>query len=293
MRNLPPLTALRAFEAAARHRSFKRAAGELALTPTAISHQVRQLEDRLGLALFERRPRQVALTEAGRRLFPALRDGFDTMATAVDSLRAGAARPLITLTTTRAFATRWLLPRLAGFAAAAPDIDLHVHASDQLADLAAGRVDLAVRYGAGPWPDLQSEPLLRGRFAPVCSPSLGVRAPSALAGQRLIDFDWAVRDTQTPDWTRWWRAAGLRGTPPAPHLRFADETHAIQAAIAGQGIALASLALVADEIAQQRLVVPFGPMLDGHPFQLVWATPAGRTDAHARVRTWLATEARP
>ena len=118
MRKLPPLTALRAFEAAARLASFKRAAQELSLSPTAISHQVRQLEDRLGLALFERQPRQVVLTEAGRRLYPVLRDGFDAAAATIEALRSAPPRPLLTISTTRAFAARWLVPRLGDFTAA-------------------------------------------------------------------------------------------------------------------------------------------------------------------------------
>jgi len=292
MRKLPPLTALRAFEAAARHASFKQAAGELSLGATAISHQVRQLEERLGLALFERRARQVVLTEAGRRLYPVLRDGFDAMAATIESLQAKPSRPLLTISTTRAFAARWLVPRLGAFAAIEPGISLHVHASDEPVDLTRERVDLVVRYGGGGYPGLRSERLLPGRFAPVCSPALGLRDLADLPRHPLIHFDWQVRDADTPDWPRWLREAGLRPSLAEGGLTFSDESHAIQAAIAAQGIAMASLPLVADELAHGRLVVPFGPVLQGHDYHLAWTPASESSPAFVRVRDWLRGEAK-
>ena len=292
MRRLPPLTSLRAFEAAARHASFKRAAEELSLTATAISHQVRQLETRLGVRLFERRPRQVVLTSAGRALYPALRDGFDAMAAAVAALREDAQRPRITLTATRAFVSRWLLSRLPALAEAAPGIDLYVHADDRTVDLAGGRADLAVRYGSGTWPGLASQRLFAGEFAPVCSPGLDLRTPSTLARHALLEYEWTARDALTCDWPRWWREAGLRGTPPGARARFGDETHALQAALAGQGVVLASLAMVVDELAQGTLVLPFGPVLRGHDFHLAWIADEARARVHAPVREWLLAHGR-
>lgn len=295
MRKLPPLTALRAFEAAARHASFKRAAEELSLSATAISHQVRQLEDRLGLALFARRARQVVLTDAGRRLFPVLRDGFDAAAAAIEALQATPARPRLTISTTGAFAARWLVPRLGALAAEHPGIGLHVHASDSRVDLQRDGVDLAVRYGRGSWPGLRAQPLLPGRFAPVCHPRLGLTAAGELHRHPLIHFRWQVQDADTPDWSRWWRVAAaanaVTGAVPAGGPMFSDESHAIQAAVAGQGVALASLPLVADDIARGHLLVPFGPWLDGHDFHLVWAPASESSPAFARVRAWLAGEA--
>lgn len=292
MRRLPPLTSLRAFEAAARHGSFKHAAEELALTATAISHQVRQLEARLGVRLFERRPRQVELTAAGRLLYPALRDGFDGMATALEALRTQAQRPRITLTATRAFVSRWLLPRLPALSAAAPGIDLYVHADDHAVDLAGGRADLAVRYGTGRWPGLASQRLFPGAFAPVCSPALGLRNRAALPRHALLEYEWTARDALTCDWPRWWREARLRGAPPAARARFGDETHALQAAVAGQGVVLASLAMVAEELAQGTLVLPFGPVLRGHDFHLAWVADEERARVHAPVREWLLAQGR-
>lgn len=291
MRKLPPLTALRAFEAAARHGSFKHAAEELSLSATAISHQVRQLEARLGLALFERHPRQVVLTDAGQRLFPVLRDGLDAIAATLEALQSAPPRPLLTLSTTSAFAARWLVPKLGAFAAAEPGISLHVHASDEPVDLRRERVDLAVRYGGGTYPGLRSERLLSGRFAPVCSPSLNLRTHADLHRHPLIRYVWRWQDADTPDWPRWLHEAGLSSADTQTGPLFSDETHAIQAAIAGQGVALASLPLVADELAHGRLVVPFGPLLDGHDFHLVWMPSSESSDAFVRVRDWLRREA--
>src|SRR5690606_28772128 len=150
--------------------------------------QVRQLEQRLDLRLFERRPRQVVLTAAGRALYPVLRESFDAMAAAIDALRADAQRPRITLTATRAFVARWLLPRLPALADAVPDAEFYLHADDRVLDLSGGRADLAVRYGPGPWPGLASRRLLPAPFAPVCSPLLDLQRASQLGRRALLEF---------------------------------------------------------------------------------------------------------
>jgi LysR family glycine cleavage system transcriptional activator len=288
-RRLPPLTALRAFEAAARHLSFKHAANELSLTPTAISHQIRQLEDHLGVRLFVRTTRRVDLTPAGQGLFPALRDGFDAMARAVQNVRPDAQPRTIVLSTTMAFASRWLLQRLARFAASHPDIALHLHTSDEPVDLQGGAAQLAIRYGPGSYPGLNCVPLLPSRFAPVCAPSLDVRGFGQLAQVPLIGFEWFRREAATPDWPLWFERAGCAPLPR--QLHFSDEVHAIQAAIAGQGVALINLALVADELRTGLLRQPFGPELAGHPFHLAWAKARDGDPGMAEVRAWLQLEA--
>ncbi len=289
-RQLPPLTALRAFEAAARHLSFKHAAAELSLTPTAISHQIRQLEDRLGVALFVRGTRRVDLTPAGQSLFPALRDGFDTMARAVQAVRPTLRpRPLV-LSTTMAFASRWLLARLPRLAASHPDISLHLHTSDMPVDLQGGAAQLAIRYGPGRASGLNDVSLLPSRFAPVCSPALQARGTQDLVRLPLIGFEWFRREATTPDWPLWFERA--RVAPVARQLHFSDEVHAIQAAIAGQGIALVNLTLAAQELADGLLCQPFGPELEGHDFRLVWPQANDADPAIAQVRDWLLDEAR-
>ena len=288
-RRLPPLTALRAFEAAARHLSFKHAANELSLTPTAISHQIRQLEDHLGVRLFVRNTRRVDLTPAGQSLFPALRDGFDAMARAVQNVRPDSRPQAIVLSTTMAFASRWLLPRLARFAASHPGIALHLHTGDEPVDLQGGVAQLAIRYGPGNYPGLDCVPLLSSRFAPVCAPGLDVGDLGQLARVPLIGFEWFRREAATPDWPLWFERAGCAPLPR--QLHFSDEVHAIQAAIAGQGVALINLALVADELRTGLLCRPLGPELAGYPFHLAWAKARGADPGIAEVRAWLQLEA--
>ncbi|SDZ13136.1 LysR family transcriptional regulator, glycine cleavage system transcriptional activator [Lysobacter sp. yr284] len=294
-RRLPPLGALRAFEAAARLRSFKRAAQELSVTPTAISHQIRSLEEHIGVRLFERQTRRVVPTAAAERLFPVLRDGFDAFAVAVEALRAQPQRRALTLSATLSFTAKWLVPRMASFRQACPDLDLRLHASDDPVDLHAGLADAAIRYGRGPWPGLDAEPLVENRFAPVCSPHLGLRGPHELRRHALLHSEWRHPSADTPTWQRWRERAnadglGLDDLDLDAGLRFTDESHAIQAAIAGHGVALLSLALVADDLAAGALVQPFGPVLDGHPHWWVQAPGAQRADL-AALRAWLRAQA--
>ena len=292
MRDLPPLNALRAFEAAARHLSFKRAAAELAVTPTAISHQIRQLEEWLGTPLFERRVRRVVLTPAGQLLSPAVREGFDALARGVEALKKPPERAAVTLSATVAFTSKWLVPRVAAFREACPGLDLRLHASDEAVDLRAGGVDLAIRYGRGGYPGLRSERLLQDRFAPVCSPRLGVRRPADLGRHPLLHFEWRRVEDDTPTWARWFAVLGRPYRAPGGEWVFSDESHALQAAIAGHGIALASLVLVAEELASGALVQPFGPVLDGYAYHVVHREPARDAERLAAVRRWLLKEAR-
>ncbi|WP_338665336.1 LysR substrate-binding domain-containing protein [Pararoseomonas sp. SCSIO 73927] len=290
MRRLPPLSALRAFEAAARQGSFKGAARELAVTPTAISHQIRLLEEQVGLRLFDRAVRKVVLTEAGAQLFPVLRDGFDAFQAAFERLAQARRRPQVTISATVAFTSRWLVPRVADFQARHPGADLHLHASDEAVDLAASGIDLAIRYGRGPYPGLTAEPMFADRYAPVVNPALGVAAPEDLAGVPLIHFEWRRKHPLNPTWERWLASAGLERPVPSAQLRFSDESHAIQAAVAGQGAALLSLALVEAELAAGRLVQPFGPRIDGHTYHIVHR-PGRDAGAHVRAAAdWLRSQ---
>src|SRR5262249_46313557 len=225
MPRLPPLASLRAFEAAARHLSFKRASAELPVTPTAISHQIRVLEDWIGLKLFERRPRQLLLTIEGQRLYPVLRDGFDSFAKAVANLQARRSRTVVTLSATRAFMARWLVPRTPSFAAANPGMDLRLHAADEPVDFSKTAIDVALRYGRGDYPGLKAEELFRDEFAPVASPHLGLREPTDLRRQTLIHFEWFREDRETPIWPRWLARAGMNHFEPKAELTFTDESH--------------------------------------------------------------------
>ncbi|MFZ6874158.1 LysR substrate-binding domain-containing protein [Undibacterium sp. Di27W] len=269
MRRLPSLSALRAFEAAARHGSFKQAANELAVTPTAISHQIRLLEEYTGLCLFERQVRKVVLTEAGVELYPVLRDGFNAFESALQGLGKPQARRRVIISTTNAFMARWLAPRVTGFQKLYPEIDLELHASDRAVDLGSELADIAIRYGRGPYPGMIAEPLFTDSFAPVSSPTLGAIRLADLAQLKLIDFKWTHEHPLNPTWKNWFSAADLPWKARQGQLLFSDEGHAIQAALAGQGVALLSLELVADDIAAGRLVQPFDISIPGHTYHLV------------------------
>ncbi len=287
MPDLPPLSALRAFEAAARHLSFKRAAEDLAVTPTAVSHQIRLLEEVLGVRLFERRPRQVTLTPAGTTLFPVINGAFAAMREAIGRVRENERRRGVTLSATTAFTAKWLVPRLASFAEAHPDIDLRLHASDEVVSFGAGRADIAVRYGPGPYPGLVSEQLFVEHFAPVCSPRLGIRSPEDLKGQTLLHSEWRNVDAMTPSWVRWCEAAGLEGLDTTAGPVFLDDSHLIQATVAGQGVALLSPVLVRDELAAGYLIQPFGPELPGYAYHLVHPPQGDGADEVEALKDWM------
>jgi len=288
-RRLPPLSALRAFEAAARHQGFKRAAAELAVTPTAVSHQIRALEADLGGPLFHRHRRKVALTEAGRALYPPLRQAFDTMADAVDHARRRPLCRIATLSATVAFTAKWLVPRAAQFRVLNPGWDLRLHASDDPVDLHAGEADAAIRYTVTRHAGLAATPLLADRFAPVCSPHLGLHDPQHLSRATLIHFEWgpAAAKASVPTWHAWAARAGLAALNTQGGITFSDESSAIQAAIAGQGVALLSLALVAAELDSGALIQPFGPVLEGWRYDFVHPLGAEERPAVAALRHWV------
>ncbi|MNL15659.1 Glycine cleavage system transcriptional activator [compost metagenome] len=290
-RRFLPLSALRVFEAAARLGSFKAAAEELAVTPTAVSHQIRALEARTGLALFDRQVRKVSLTEAGAQLFPVLRDGFDTFEATLARLTQQRTRIQVSISATNAFTVKWLVPRMADFRRQHPDIDLQLQATDDLVDLRSTAVDIAIRYGRGPYPGLAVQPLFTDRFAPVANPRLGVRSPEDLARVPLIRFDWKRPQPENPTWERWFTVAKRPQPRQASQLRFSDEGHAIQAAVAGHGIALVSLALISDELEAGHLVQPFGPAIDGHTYHLAMSADRPPSAQVQAVADWLRAQA--
>ncbi len=291
MRKLPPLTALRAFEAAARHQSFTLAGKELSVTTTAVSHQIRHLEDLLGIPLFERTPRSLKLTAAGERLFPVLRDGLDRFAAVVADLAAVASDRNLTVTATTAFAERWLVPRLAGFRNENPEIDLRIQATESLMDLRGDGVDVAIRYGRGVYPGYVTERLFGDRYLAVCSPALAVAAAEGgIGGLTLLHHDWKNPVLQGPTWGRWLDAVGATGVDPRKGLGFSEESHAIAAALNGQGIALCSSVLVAEDMRGGRLVAPFETSLEGFCFYLLHLESTVKRPLIDRFRAWLRTQ---
>ncbi len=297
-RKLPPLNALRAFEAAARHLSVTRAAGELNVTPAAVSHQVKALEDRLGVALFRRLNRALMLTDAGQLLLPGLRDGFDRLAEAVHRVRAHGAGNTLTVSVPPSFAAKWLVPRLDRLRAAHADIDIRLDATDQLVDFAREDVDVAVRYGAGDYPGLRVDRLFTDEVIPVCSPRLleaphPLREPADLRWHTLLHVGWATDSEFWPDWRMWLLAAGVRDVAPTQGPKFKQEGMVVQAALEGHGVALASSVLVADDIAAGRLVRPFElglPM--SFAYYLVCPEAAADQPKVAAFRAWILAEAK-
>lgn len=287
-RHLPPLTQLRAFEAAARHRSFKRAAQELSVTPAAISHQVRELEAHLGLPLFERRTRKVIPTAQALRLYPVLRDGFDAFAEAVRALVSPGEERTVTLTATPAFITQCLLPHLPELRHRHPDIELRLHASDRSVDLQREDIDLAIRYGDGPFPGHEAVRLANDNLLPVASPTLGLHRVEDLTHHRLIHFEWLSDAEHRPGWQEWLRETRLAHGDATRGLRFSEVAHAIQAAMAGQGVALLNRVLVADSLARGVLVSPFGPELAVPGWTLLRHRERQANAAQQAVWGWLA-----
>ncbi|MEM4985982.1 transcriptional regulator GcvA [Collimonas sp. H4R21] len=288
-RRLPPLAALKAFEAAARHLSIKSAAAELSVTPTAVSHQIRRLEDSLGVAVFQRLPRQLRLTSAGSELYVALRDGFDLFAAAIGRIRLRDAARLLTITTTPAFAARWLLPRLGAFRNAHPEQDLRLHTSVEIAPLDGHTADIAIRYGLGSWPGLVAEKLFDDRIAPVCSPLLKVKKPKDLLKHTLIHNEWQASLRNASTWRAWAKRAKFSSLDSQGGIVFSDESHAISAAIAGQGVALLSTALIEPELQSGLLVQPFGPVLSNYAFYLVY--PEARRTEVQDACAWIGAQA--
>jgi LysR family glycine cleavage system transcriptional activator len=286
-RELPPLSALRAFEAAARRASFKAAAAELYVTPTAISHQLRQLEDWLGVRVLDRSPRAVALTAAGAELYDAVAAGLSEIGRVASRLRHGSAPPPLTLSATSGFLSQWLVPRLAELHRVLPGVDLRLQAADAVVALQAGRVDVAVRYGKGPYPGVHATALREDCFAPVCSPQLGVARAGDLRRSKLLHVEGQRVPRPATTWARWCAHAGITGVNTSAGLRFTDGLHAVQAAIAGQGIALISLVLVSDALASGLLVQPFPTTLRGATYHFVTAPElAARSDV-VTLRTWF------
>jgi LysR family glycine cleavage system transcriptional activator len=297
MARLPPLNALRAFEAAARHLSFAEAAVELHVTPAAISHQIKALEDDLGVKLFRRLNRAVRLTDAGQACLPGLRDGFERIADAVARARQGDSVGVLTVTASPAVAAKWLLPRLERFRERHPSIDLRIDASMRLVDLAREDVHVALRYGAGKYPGMHTELLLRSEVFPVCAPVLlkgkhPVREPADLRHHTLIHDETIPLDPQGPDWTMWLRAAGVTDIDANRGLRFNQVALALDAAITGRGVTLTRDVFAAADLAAGRLVRPFAAATPVSFAIYVVVPPALVTAPKVKAfRDWLFEEA--
>lgn len=311
---LPPLNALRAFEAAARHLSFKNAALELSVTPTAVSHQIKLLEESLGLPLFDRLTRALALTPQGEAMLPKVREGLACFAAAVERAHAQLDQGRLFVVLPSSFATRWLVPRLRRFALLQPSLGLHVIRSLSTIDGPPGAaaaaaalepVDLrqedalvAIRFGSGAYPGYHVDRMFGSDYIAVCSPKLldadpPLRVPADMRHQVLLHDDATANERSGPSWEDWFRLAGVGGvdTKAGPH--FGDSGMVYVAALDGLGVALASRPLVANAIAQGRLVAPFDIAVgQNYAYYLVIAESIFNRPAVQAFRQWLLEEAR-
>ena len=254
---LPPLSALRTFEAAARHLSFTRAAGELHVTQAAVSHQIRALEEDLGVLLFRRLNRRLLLTDEGQLLMPAVRRAFDELVAGVERVRERCCGGTLSISTTPSIAANWLASRVGRFQALRPEFEIRLMATPRLIDFAREGVDCGIRYGFGDWPGLRALRLLNATLVPLCSPRLltgpdALRRPADLARHTLLH---ALDDMDS--WRLWLRAAGVEGIDPTRGLKLDNLPLALQAAISGAGVAIAGAPMATDDLADGRLVQPF------------------------------------
>jgi len=287
---LPSLNGLRAFEAAARHLSFTVAAAELNVTQTAISHQIKRLEQELGIRLFVRKNRALALTPAASDYLPGVRAAFNDLRLATDRLRRKDNNHVLIVSTLASLAAKWLLPRLAAFQEDNPGIDVRITTSTALVDFKSGDVDAAIRYGRGHWPGLRADWLTADELFPVCSPALlagnrALKCPQDLAHHTLLHSSGGYDD----DWRLWLTAAGLpTDISKQPGLTFDLILMTVQAAIDGIGVAMGRTSYVEADIAKGRLLVPFKIALPADAgFYLV--SPEARADSPKlrAFRQWL------
>lgn len=280
-----PLNALRAFEAAARHLNFTRAAIELCVSQGAVSHQVAQLEQRLGVRLFHRLPRGLALTDEGHALVPVLADAFDRVGATLDRYADGRLRDPLKVGVVGTFATGWLLPRLDAFMRGHPSIDLRISTNNNRVDLAGEALDYAIRFGDGAWHGTHAEPIMDAPLSPLCAPGVAARltSPADLLSERLL------RSYRPDEWMRWFAAASA----PAPVLRgpiFDSSALMVAAAIAGHGIALAPPSMFVRELASEQLVQPFAIVIDAGRYWLTRLMSRSKTSVMQRFRNWLVAE---
>jgi LysR family glycine cleavage system transcriptional activator len=296
-KDIPPLNALRAFEAAGRHLSITKAADELCVTVAAVSHQVKTLEDYLEVRLFRRAGNALFLTDAGQAFLPGLRAGFAELERAMDALQEHDRRGPLVLSVAPIFATHWLIPRLDGFRAAHPDIDVRLSATLELADFERDGIDAAVRCGRGRYPGLVAHRLFGESVVPMCSPALrngehALASPQDLRHHVLLHFDWPAQEQVTPDWGTWLRSAGVSGIDATRGTRFTQPEYAMQAAMQGAGVVLGWRSFAQADIDSGRLTVPFDlPLEMDVAFYLVYPETSAERPKLAWFREWLLGQA--
>ena len=299
MKQLPPLNALRVFEAAARHLSFTKAAEELHVTPGAVSQQIKALEDFLQTPVFRRHKRALLLTDEAQASLPILREGFDKLMEAGEILAKKADAGRLTVSVAPSFASKWLVPRLDRFQEAHPDIDVWVSADMNVVDFAIDDVDIAIRYGGGRYQGLVTEHLMAEKIVPVCSPQLltgnnPLKTPADLVHHTLLHDSSNDKDPGCPTWPMWLKAAGVTGVDGARGPKFNQSSLVIEAAVAGKGVALAKAQLALADLEAARLVIPFDMSSpSAFAYYVVHPESRGSSPAVKAFKTWLREEATP
>lgn len=299
-RHLPPLPQLRSFEAAARYLSFKKAAEDLNVTPSAVSHAVQALEDYIGVKLFHRLSRSkksdkaLVLTDAGKILFPCLMRSFDDMAEVVTSVMAQGAGDILTVATAPIFAKSWLMPRLHRFVKAHPDVNVRINSTLNPSGSLYDGFDVGLMYGRGGWPDLMAQKLFSETMVPVCAPSLIHHGHALDKPDDLIHHTLIHSEARLTTWAMWLENAGVRGLNPAKGLHFNRAALAIDAAINGLGVALEGKTAVQDELKAGKLIIPFeAPSLPDQSDGYYLTFPTGRAEVPKVVlfKEWVLKEA--
>lgn len=299
LENFPGLRSLRAFDAAARHLSFTRAAEDMGVTPAAISNQIKDMEEQLGFDLFIRTSRSMRLTREGEILHVAATESLETLAKALHRIKRLENRNQIRVSSTPSVAAKWLVPRLDGFLSAFPSADVRIDVSNTLVDFDRDDVDVAIRFGAGKYPGLRADLLFQDSLSPVCSPSLitkerPLEVPKDLLRHTLIHLDWQASGSPWPNWRMWMQAAGIKEFDDKRGLHFGQTSLTIQAAIDGQGVALGDSNLVADDLAAGRLVKPFELSLkapDAFSYFVITRLNTGDAPLVDAFRDWCLAEA--
>lgn len=288
---LPPLNALRTFEAAARHLSFTKAAAELFVTQTAVSHQIKALEEHLGMALFRRMNRRLMLTDEGQLLLPPVRDAFLTLESGVRALQEQHGG-VLTISATPSFGPKWLASRIGRFQALHPEFEIQLAATPRLVDFAREGIDCGVRYGMGDWPGLRADRLFDAELIPVCSPALQKGPPPLCCPEDFRRHTLIHVLDDMDDWRMWLKAAGVTGIDPTKGPKFGSSLMALEAAAAGAGVAIGHRHLIAEDLASGRLVVPFDlDWPDGCAYYFVAPESRAEVPKIVQFRGWLLAEA--
>ena len=299
LRHIPGLQSLKAFDASARHLNFTRAAQELNVTPAAVSHQIKELEESLGVTLFQRTSRHMQLTRQGQILKPAVSDALEGLTRALQRIRQSDNPMRVQVTASPSIAAKWLVPRLDRFLDSVPGADVRIDVSSDPLDFDREDIDVAIRFGDGVYPGLNVEKLFHDTLFPVCSPELlkgpkRLREPRDLLQFTLIHMEWEAQGAVWPNWRMWMKAAGVKDFNDSRGLHFSQTSLAIQAAIDGHGVALGDSTLVGDDLAAGRLVKPFELSLRS-PAQFAYHLITRRDTAERPMtkafRNWILAEA--